>query len=370
MRLALAGALFTQPDLLLLDEPTNMLDVKAVLWLEDYLQNWPKTVLVVSHDRDFLNAISTDILHLVDYKLDHYRGNYDLFQKSRNDRLSNQKREFDSQLLYRKHLQAFIDRWRCSASRASQAQSKLKTLNKLPDLQPVEEDGGVVFVFPQPEQLTPPLLQLHDVTFGYISSNLVLNQVNLGLDEKSRVALIGANGMGKSTLLKLIVGELNPIHGHIQRNGRLRFGYFSQHHVDQLNDQMSPVEFLQTKFPGLMIEEYRRRLGSFGISGNLALRPIRVLSGGQKSRVAFTVMCWHRPHVLVLDEPTNHLDIESIEGLIEALTTFQGAILIVSHDEHLIASVCQQIWLCEAGQVHQFDGNFGDYRKRFLLQYE
>ena len=371
MRLALAGALFTRPDLLLLDEPTNMLDVKAILWLENYLQTWSKTVLVVSHDRNFLNTISTDIIHMIDYKLEYYRGDYETFRKARSERLLNQQREFDSQQLYRKHLQAFIDRWRCSASRASQAQSKLKTLNKLPDLRPVEEEGGIIFKFPHPDPLTPPVLQLHDVAFHYAgSSRLILNQISLGLDRDSRIALIGANGAGKSTFLKLIIGELYPTTGYIQRNGNLRFGYFSQHHVDQLKGHMTSVEFLQYKYPGSTVEEYRRRLGSFGISGELSLRPIRVLSGGQKSRVAFTDMCWHRPHLLVLDEPTNHLDIESIEGLVDALREFQGGILLVSHDEHLIASVCREIWLCEAGHVCRFDGNFGDYRKRHLSQYD
>lgn len=369
MRLALARALFIQPDLLLLDEPTNMLDVKAVIWLERYLQNWPNTALIVSHDRDFLNAVSTDILHMANMKLEHYRGDYDTFSKSRADRLLNQQREFDAQTLYRKHLQAFVDRWRCNANRASQAQSKLKILEKLPDLQPAEDDGGVVFKLPEPESLVSPIVQLNNVEFGYDPKQMLFTQINLGIDMDCRVALIGANGVGKSTLLKLIVGDLNATEGQIQRNAKLRFGYFSQHHIDQLDIRKTPLEFLQTKFPGLTTEEYRRRLGGFGISGDLALRPIRVLSGGQKSRVAFTVTCWHRPHMVVLDEPTNHLDIESIEGLIEALKEFKGGVLIVSHDEHLIQSLCNEIWLCEANQVRQFDGEFKEYRKRLEKEY-
>ena len=365
MRIALAQALFGCPDLLLLDEPTNMLDIRAVIWLESYLQSWPTTLLVVSHDREFLNAVTTDIVHMQNQTLETYRGNYEVFNRTRTERQTNQQREFESQQMYRQHLQAFVDRWRCNANRASQAQSKLKILEKLPDLKAVEEEAGVKFKFLSPEPLVPPpLVQLQEVTFSYQKDSVsILRNISVTLTLESRVALVGPNGAGKSTLIKLIVGENEPTLGRCQRHRKLRIGYFSQHHVDQLDLKSSPLDFLRSKFANRTLEEYRHQLGAFGVTGALALQTIATLSGGQKSRVAFAAMAMSNPHLLVLDEPTNHLDMETIDGLSQALKVFTGGVLIVSHDERLVMSACKELWVCENGSVARYDGSFSDYRK-------
>lgn len=365
MRLALARALFSRPDLLLLDEPTNMLDIKAILWLERYLQSWPTTLLVVSHDRNFLDTVPTDILYLRGQKIEAYRGNYEQFAKTKGERERNQQREYEAQQAKRAHVQEFIDRFRYNANRASSVQSKIKMLEKLPELKPMEKEGEVTLRFPDVDPLSPPILQLNEVSFSYTggSDNLIFSGVNLTASLQSRICIVGENGAGKTTLLKIITGALSPTRGtvHIHRN--LKFGYFSQHHVDQLDMRVCPVELLQIHFPGKPIEEYRRMLGSFGISGNLALQTINSLSGGQKSRVAFALMCAAMPNFLVLDEPTNHLDIESIEALGKALNTCQAGVILVSHDERLIRMVCTELWVCGEGSVKCIEGGFDEYRK-------
>ncbi|XP_034949358.1 ATP-binding cassette sub-family F member 3-like [Chelonus insularis] len=366
MRLALARALFSRPDLLLLDEPTNMLDIKAILWLERYLQSWPTTLLVVSHDRNFLDTVPTDILYLKGQKIEAYRGNYEQFEKTRGEREKNMQREYEAQQAKRAHVQEFIDRFRYNANRASCVQSKIKMLEKLPELKPVEKEPTVTLRFPDVESLSPPILQLNEVFFRYAGSTnneYVLSNVNLTATLQSRICIVGENGAGKTTLLKIITGSLSPTHGtlHVHRN--LKFGYFSQHHVDQLDMRVCSVELLQNHFPGKPIEEYRRMLGSFGISGDLALQTISSLSGGQKSRVAFALMCAANPNFLVLDEPTNHLDIESIEALGKALNICQAGVILVSHDERLIRMVCTELWVCEKGIVRCVEGGFDEYRK-------
>ncbi|RLW00759.1 hypothetical protein DV515_00008651 [Chloebia gouldiae] len=336
MRLALARALFARPDLLLLDEPTNMLDVRAILWLESYLQTWQSTILVVSHDRNFLNAVATDIIHLHSQRLDMYRGDFENFMKIKEERLKNQQREYEAQQQYREHIQVFIDRFRYNANRASQVQSKLKLLEKLPVLKPVDKESEVIIRFPDGfEKFSPPILQLDEV---------------------------GENGAGKSTMLKILMGELAPVRGirHAHRN--LKIGYFSQHHVDQLDLNISAVELLARKFPGKTEEEYRHQLGSYGISGELAVRPVASLSGGQKSRVAFAQMTMPCPNFYILDEPTNHLDMETIEALAKALNKFRGGVILVSHDERFIRLVCQELWVCENATVTRIEGGFDQYR--------
>ena len=365
MRLALARALFSRPDLLLLDEPTNMLDIKAILWLERYLQSWPTTLLVVSHDRNFLDTVPTDILYLRGQKIEAYRGNYEQFAKTKGERERNQQREYEAQQAKRAHVQEFIDRFRYNANRASSVQSKIKMLEKLPELKPMEKEGEVTLRFPDVEALSPPILQLNEVSFSYTggSDNLIFSGVNLTASLQSRICIVGENGAGKTTLLKIITSSLSPTKGTVHVHRNLKFGYFSQHHVDQLDMRVCPVELLQNHFPGKPIEEYRRMLGSFGISGNLALQTICSLSGGQKSRVAFALMCAATPNFLVLDEPTNHLDIESIEALGKALNTCQAGVILVSHDERLIRMVCTELWVCGECSVRCIEGGFDEYRK-------
>uniref|UniRef100_A0A672H985 ABC transporter domain-containing protein n=1 Tax=Salarias fasciatus TaxID=181472 RepID=A0A672H985_SALFA len=363
MRLALARALFARPDLLLLDEPTNMLDVRAILWLENYLQTWQSTILVVSHDRNFLNAVVTDIIHLHSQRLDSYRGDYENFIKTKEDRLKNQQREYEAQLQYRQHIQVFIDRFRYNANRAAQVQSKLKLLERLPELKPIEKETEVTLRFPDNfEKLSPPILQLDEVEFYYSRDQPLFSGLNLSADLESRICIVGENGAGKTTVLKLLMGELTPVNGVRQAHRNLKIGYFSQHHVDQLDLNVCSVELLLNKFPGRTEEEYRHQLGGYGITGELATRPVASLSGGQKSRVAFAQMTMPCPNFYVLDEPTNHLDMETIEALANALNKFKGGVILVSHDERLIRLVCKELWVCDGGKVQRIDGGFDEYR--------
>eukprot|EP00158_Paraphelidium_tribonemae_P006782 Partr_v1_DN27970_c0_g1_i2_m11086 putative ATP-binding cassette, sub-family F len=380
MRIALARALFCKPDLLLLDEPTNHLDINAVVWLENYVQTWPNTLIVVSHDRDFLDTVVTDILHMHNARIDQYRGNYTMFLSSREEKRRNQLKEYESQLAYRQHLQAFIDRWRYNAKRAAQAQSKIKVLEKLPPLEPLEDDGvddgQLTFKWPDPvDKLSPPILLADEVSFAYktkdengkINDKPVLEKVSFSVQLDSRIAIVGANGAGKTTLLKLLIRELEPSKGIIQRHGRLRIAYFSQHHMDSLESShktiiVSPLSFLAARYPGLHEEEYRKVLGRFGLSGAVALQPMQTLSGGQKSRVVFAMMALNNPHILVLDEVTNHLDIMTIDSLINALnpeTGFKGGVLIVSHDTRFIDKVCSELWVCEGGKISKYETSRG-----------
>ncbi|KIO07329.1 hypothetical protein M404DRAFT_14787 [Pisolithus tinctorius Marx 270] len=362
MRLALARALFVKPALLLLDEPSNHIDLNALAWLEDYLQTWPGTLLVVSHDRAFLDAVATDIVHQHSGRLDYYKGNFIQFYSTKSERDRNLRKEYENQMEYRKHLQAFVDRWRYNANRAAQAQMRLKILEKLPDLEPPEEEETEKFKFPETEKISPPLLQLSEVTFGYNPDKPILRNVNFDVSLDSRIAIVGANGAGKSTLIKLLTSELKPLSGDCNRNGRLRIGYFSQHHVDTLNPTMSPVQFLASKFPGRTEQEYRSHLGNFQISGMTGLQLIGTLSGGQKSRVAFAVLSLQKPHVLLLDEPTNHLDIEGLDALMTVLNTWNGGVIVISHDERFITSVAKELWVCANGTVSKFMGDVQSYK--------
>uniref|UniRef100_A0A8B9SPQ3 ATP-binding cassette sub-family F member 3 n=1 Tax=Anas platyrhynchos TaxID=8839 RepID=A0A8B9SPQ3_ANAPL len=351
MRLALA-----RPSLLsVLQRPTNMLDVRAILWLENYLQTWQSTILVVSHDRNFLNAVATDIIHLHSLRLDAYRGDFENFMKTKEERLKNQQREYEAQQQYREHIQVFIDRFRYNANRASQVQSQ--------ELKPVDKESEVMMKFPDGfEKFSPPILQLDEVDFCYDPSHYIFRSLSVSADLESRICVVGENGAGKSTMLKILMGELAPVRGirHAHRN--LKIGYFSQHHVDQLDLNISAVELLARKFPGKTEEEYRHQLGSYGVSGELAVRPVASLSGGQKSRVAFAQMTMSCPNFYILDEPTNHLDMETIEALAKALNKFRGGIILVSHDECFIRLVCQELWVCENATVTRIEGGFDQYR--------
>ncbi|KIP02563.1 hypothetical protein PHLGIDRAFT_111934 [Phlebiopsis gigantea 11061_1 CR5-6] len=362
MRLALARALFVKPALLLLDEPSNHIDLNALAWLEDYLQTWSGTLLVVSHDRAFLDAVATDIVHMHSARLDYYKGNFTQFYSTKTERDRNLRKEYDTQMDYRKHLQAFIDRWRYNANRAAQAQSKIKILEKLPELTPPEADETETFKFPETEKISPPLLQLNEVTFGYTPDKVLLKGINIDVGLDSRMAIVGPNGAGKSTLIKLLMGELKPMAGHVTQNGRLRIGYFAQHHVDNLIPTMNPVQFLAYKSPGKTEQEYRSHLGNFQISGMTGLQPIGTLSGGQKSRVAFAVLSLQRPHILLLDEPTNHLDIEGLDALMTALSSWNGGVIVISHDERFITTVAAELWVCADGMVSKFKGDVQAYK--------
>jgi len=370
MRLALARALFTKPDLLLLDEPTNMLDVKAILWLENYLQTWPTTLLVVSHDRMFLDSVATDIVFLHSKSLDTYKGNYTQFEKTEDEKLKNQQREYEAQKQYREHLQAYVDRWRVNANRAAQAQSKLKILEKLPDLKPVEIEPTVSLRLPECERVNATMLRLDELTFAYTQGKNIFEKVDLTANMNARIVVLGENGSGKTTLLKILLGDLEPTGGvrHVHRN--MRVGYFCQHHVDTLNMNQSSLELFKTRWPGQLDVVYRSHLGKYGVSGELAMRPISSLSGGQKSRVAFAVMTWHEPNFFILDEPTNHLDIETVEALGKALLKFNGGLILVSHNEQLIQMVAEETWLCGEKTVKRIEGGFPAYKKALEEEFQ
>lgn len=368
MRLALARALFCKPDLLMLDEPSNMLDLNAIAWLEDYLVNeWTGTLLVVSHDRAFLNQVATDIVHMHSERLDYYKGDFDQFYETRDERRKNQLREYEANQQKRAHLQAFIDRWRYNANRAAQAQSRIKELERLPELEPPEKETGEHFTLPETDKISPPLLQLDNVTFGYSHDKILLRHVNFDLTMDSRIALVGSNGAGKSTLMKLLINQITPLEGDAKRNSRLRIGFFSQHHIDQLDLSVNAVTFLAARFPGRSEQEYRSHLASFGITGTTGLQKIETLSGGQKSRVAFAQLSLMKPHVLLLDEPTNHLDIEALDALIDAINRWNGGVIVISHDERFINSCLKEMWVCEHGTVNKFYGSVSEY-KRIIVE--
>lgn len=369
MRLALARALFCEPDLLLLDEPSNMLDVPSITFLSNYLQGYPSTVLVVSHDRAFLNEIATDIIHQHSERLDYYRGaNFESFYATKEERKKVYQREYENNVAQRAHLQQFIDKFRYNAGKAAEAQSRIKKLERMPILTPPEQEYSVKFTFPEVEKLSPPIVQMSGVTFGYTPDNILLKDVDLDVQLDSRIGIVGPNGAGKTTILKLLIAKLSPTSGLISQHTRLRIGFFAQHHVDALDLTMSAVSFMAREYPGRAEEEYRRKLGSFGITGTTGLQKMAVLSGGQKSRVAFACLALTNPHILVLDEPSNHLDIEAMDALAEALQQFQGGVLMVSHDVTMLQTVCTSLWVCENGTVEKFPGDVSAYKKRIASQ--
>ncbi|XP_076924704.1 ABC transporter F family member 3-like [Bidens hawaiensis] len=365
MRIALARALFIEPDLLLLDEPTNHLDLHAVLWLEAYLTKWPKTFIVVSHAREFLNTVVTDILYLQNQKLTAYKGDYDTFERTRAEHLKNQQKAFESNERSKEHMQAFIDKFRYNAKRASLVQSRIKALDRLGHVDEVVNDPDYKFDFPTPDDRPgPPIISFSDASFGYPGGPILFKNLNFGIDLDSRVAMVGPNGIGKSTILKLISGELQPTSGTVFRSAKVRIAVFSQHHVDGLDLTSNPLLYMMRCFPGVPEQKLRGHLGSFGVTGNLALQPMYTLSGGQKSRVAFAKITFKKPHIILLDEPSNHLDLDAVEALIQGLVIFQGGVLMVSHDEHLISGSVDQLWAVSEGRVTPFSGTFQDYKKK------
>jgi ATP-binding cassette subfamily F protein 3 len=365
MRVALAAVLFSEPDLLLLDEPTNHLDLEASLWLEEYLLRYPRTLLLVSHDRHLLNRMPEQIVHLDRLKLTTYAGGYDAFERTRRERSLLQAKERVKQEARRAHMQAFVDRFRYKASKARQAQSRLKALSRLQPIPEVIEAPDVVLRFPKPQVPPPPLITLAGVRAGY-GRHVVLDGLDLRIDPDDRIALLGANGNGKSTFARLLAGKLAPMAGEIVRAPRLRVGYFAQHQIEELRPERNAIQHLAEALRDQSAERLRTRLGGFGLSGEKAELAAGLLSGGEKARLTLALISAKEPQILVLDEPTNHLDIDSRAALIEAINDFPGAVLLISHDRHLIELAADRLWLVAGGRVRPFEGDLEDYRQSLL----
>lgn len=365
MRVALAGVLFAQPDLLLLDEPTNYLDLEGSIWLENFLVKYPHTVIVISHDRELLNRSVQSILHLEDRKLKLFSGAYDTFAKTYAARLANAEAEAKKQDARRAHLQAYVDRFRYKADKARQAQSRLKAIARLEPITRPQEAALKQFSFPEPEELSPPIFRVENGAVGY-EGKAVLSCLNLRIDQDDRIALLGQNGEGKSTLAKLISDRLKPMSGQFYQSSKLRIGYFAQHQVDELYVDETPLEHLRKLRPTKTPAQIRALLDGFGIGAEQADTIVGRLSGGQKSRLSLLIATLDAPHLLILDEPTNHLDIESREALVEALTVYSGAVVLVSHDMHLLSMVADRLWLVDDGRVRPYDEDLAAYRAHLL----
>ena len=365
MRVALAAVLFSAPDLLLLDEPTNYLDLEGALWLEQYLAKYPHTVLIVSHDRELLNRAVGAILHLEDRKLTLYQGNYDTVAQTRAARLLAVESEARKQEARRAHLQSFVDRFRAKASKAVQAQSRLKMIAKMKPINTPQEAALRAFSFPSPEELSPPIIRIENGEVGY-DGVAVLKRLDLRIDQDDRIALLGRNGEGKSTLSKLLSGRLDLMAGRMTTSSKLRVGYFAQHQVDELHIDETPLDHIRRLRPTETPSRLRARLGGFGIGAEQADTLVSALSGGQKARLSLMLATIDAPHLLILDEPTNHLDIESREALVEALTAYSGAVILVSHDMHLLSLVADRLWLVKDGAVAPYDGDLESYRALLL----
>jgi len=365
MRVALAGVLFAQPDLLLLDEPTNYLDLEGALWLESYLAKYPHTVIIISHDRELLNRAVGAILHLDDKKLTLYQGGYDTFARTRAEQRAVLVAEAKKQDLRRAHLQSFVDRFKAKASKARQAQSRVKMLEKMTPITPPAEAAKHVFTFPVPEELSPPIINIENGAVGY-GGPPVLKRLNLRIDQDDRIALLGRNGEGKSTLSKLLAGKLELESGRIIRSSKLRVGYFAQHQVDELHLDETPLQHIQRLRPNEGQPRLRARMAGFGLMADQAETVVARLSGGQKARLSLLLATIDAPHLLILDEPTNHLDIESREALVEALTAYSGAVILVSHDMHLLGLVADRLWLVSGGTVAPYEDDLPSYRRMLL----
>ena len=365
MRVALAAVLFAEPDLLLLDEPTNYLDLEGALWLEAYLVKYPHTVLIVSHDRELLNRSVGAILHLEDKKLTYYTGPYDSFARQRAEKRALMVTAAKKQDAKRAHLQSFVDRFKAKASKAKQAQSRVKMLEKMETIRVPEDAARTVFTFPSPEELSPPIIATEGVAVGY-GNHIVLHDLNLRIDQDDRIALLGRNGEGKSTLSKLLSGRLDAARGKMTSSSKLRIGFFAQHQVDELRVEETPLQHLLRERPEEGQARLRARLAGFGLGAAQAETEVGRLSGGQKARLSLLLATLPAPHLLILDEPTNHLDIESREALVEALTAYSGAVILVSHDMHLLSMVADRLWLVKDGHVKPYDDDLDAYRRMLL----
>ena len=367
MRLNLAQALMCPSDLLLLDEPTNHLDLDAILWLEDWLKSYPGTLLLISHDRDFLDAVVEHVAHLEQQKLTLYRGGYSAFERARAERLAQQQQAFEKQQAQRAHMESFIRRFKAQATKARQAQSRIKALERLEELAPAHVDSPFDFRFREADKVSSPLLDMAEVSLGY-GSRTVLAKVKLQLVPGARIGLLGPNGAGKSTLIKTLAGELEPLGGRLQRGENLAIGYFAQHQLDSLDPKASPLLHLQRLAATEREQVLRDFLGGFDFRGARCDEPVVNFSGGEKARLALALIAWEKPNLLLLDEPTNHLDLEMRLALTMALQDFEGAVLVVSHDRHLLKSTTDEFLLVADGHIQAFDGDLEDYA-RWLLEF-
>ncbi len=371
MRVALAAALFVEPDFLLLDEPTNHLDLEAIMWLENYLAAYPHTLMIISHDRELLNKCVDHVIHVDKMQLTLYTGNYDTFERERAAKLGLQQKMHEKQTAQRAHMQAFVDRFRASAAKARQAQSRVKALERMDLVDAVIADRAVKFSFPQPEKLSAPLISIQNVDVGYTDGKPILRKIYESIDMDDRIALLGANGNGKSTMIKLIAGKLGAMKGDVVRSSKLRIGYFSQHQTEELDVNSTPYQemsrMVAKKHGSFQEHAVRAKLGQFGFSKILADNRIGNLSGGEKARLLFAFMSYDAPHLLLLDEPTNHLDIDAREALVQALNAYEGAVVLVSHDPSMVERVADRLWLVKDGACTIFDGDLQDYRK-FTIQ--
>ncbi|MBM3487910.1 MAG: ABC-F family ATP-binding cassette domain-containing protein, partial [Alphaproteobacteria bacterium] len=366
MRVALAAVLFARPDLLLLDEPTNHLDLEARLWLENFLGRYRGTVILVSHDRDLLDATTDRTLHLAQGRLAVYGGGYSSFERVRREQRETESRANANLLAQRRKMMAFVERFRAKATKARQAQSRLKALERMPPILPIVEEATIGFDFPDPEPLAPPIVALDGVAVGYEPDRPVLRRLDLRIDMDDRIALLGQNGNGKSTLVKLLAGRLDPLAGRMTRGARLRVGYCAQHQIEDLDPGATGYEHLMRLEPGGQEPRLRAHLGRFGFAQEKADVPAAQLSGGEKVRLLFALMSRTSPHLMLLDEPTNHLDIEAREALVQALAAYDGAVVLVTHDPHLITLAAERLWIVADGTCAPYDGDLDDYRSRVL----
>ncbi|OTG89497.1 ATP-binding cassette domain-containing protein [Acinetobacter sp. ANC 3832] len=361
MRLNLARTLMSRSDLLLLDEPTNHLDLDAILWLEDWLKAYEGTLILISHDRDFLDAITDHILHIENQELIMYTGNYSTFERTRSERLAQQQQAYEKQLETRAHLQKYIDRFKAQATKAKQAQSRIKQLERMQELSAAHVDTPFTFSFREPSKMSSPLLELENADIGY-GDKIIVTNVNLQITPTSRIGLLGMNGAGKSTVIKSLVGDLQLLQGERKDSELLNVGYFAQHQMDALDGNASPMLQLARIAEQKVSEaSLRSFLGSFGFSGERMDTPSESFSGGERARLALALIVWQRPNVLILDEPTNHLDLDMRHALTMALTDFEGAVVLVSHERQLVASVCDELILVHGGESREFDGDLVAY---------
>ncbi|WP_459200258.1 ATP-binding cassette domain-containing protein [Pseudomonas tremae] len=367
MRLNLAQALMCPSDLLLLDEPTNHLDLDAILWLEDWLKSYPGTLLLISHDRDFLDAVVDHIAHVEQRKITLYRGGYSAFERARAERLAQQQQAYEKQQVQRAHMEKYIARFKAQATKARQAQSRIKALERMEELSAAHVDSPFNFVFRESDKISSPLLDLSDARLGY-GDKTVLEKVKLQLTPGARIGLLGPNGAGKSTLIKNLAGELEPQSGRLVRGENLTVGYFAQHQLDSLDAKATPLLHLQRLAPTEREQTLRDFLGGFDFRGARLDEPVLNFSGGEKARLALALIAWEKPNLLLLDEPTNHLDLEMRLALTMALQEFGGAVLVVSHDRHLLKSTTDDFLLVADGRVQEFDGDLDDYT-RWLADY-